>query len=70
MFGTNTPTIDEQRKAFTHALMDGNEAIIQPLFDAADGMRSDLRARGWSDEVVQYLAGAWLAAMLAKVGGA
>ncbi|MFF1684485.1 MULTISPECIES: hypothetical protein [unclassified Streptomyces] len=62
--------MDEQREAFAHGLMDLNEAVIRPLFDAADGMRADLRRRGWSEEVVQYLAGQWLSAMLAKVGAA
>ncbi|MFJ9213024.1 hypothetical protein [Streptomyces sp. NPDC102264] len=70
MFGPTQPTIEEQREAFTSGLMQIRENVVTPLFDAADGMKADLLARGWSPEVVDYLAGAWLAAMLAKVGAA
>lgn len=72
MFGseTPTPTADEQREAWANGLMEIRATLVTPLFDAADGMKADLLNRGWSPDVVDYLAGAWLAAMLAKVGGA
>jgi hypothetical protein len=70
MFGPKpTPTIDEQRAALADMLMDGM-SLLAPLFDAADGMRADLLARGWTAEIAEYLAGQWLAAMLTKVGAA
>jgi hypothetical protein len=70
MFGSKTPTVDEQRETFTAGLMAHRAAYIEPLLDTADGMRLDLTARGWSPLVVEHLAGQWLAAMLAKVGAA
>ncbi|MGW2515007.1 hypothetical protein ACWC0A_37695 [Streptomyces scopuliridis] len=70
MFESTQPTVDEQREAFTTGLMQIRETLIVPLFDAADGMKADLLRRGWSSEIVDYLAGQWLAAMLAKVGAA
>ncbi|WNI28633.1 hypothetical protein [Streptomyces sp. ITFR-6] len=70
MFGSKTPTVDEQREAFMAGLMEVRGTYIEPLFDTADGMRLDLIARGWSPGIVDYLAGQWLAAMLAKVGAA
>ncbi|MFB7671319.1 hypothetical protein ACFC26_07860 [Kitasatospora purpeofusca] len=33
---------------------------MAPLFDAADGMRRDLEARGWSPSVAEALAAQWL----------
>jgi hypothetical protein len=71
MFGTKTPTptIDEQRAALATVLMDGL-SLLAPLFDAADGMRADLLARGWTAEIAEGLAGQWLAAMLTKVSEA
>jgi hypothetical protein len=68
MFGTHTPTIEEQREALTEQLMDHRASVLTPIFDTADGMRADLLARGWSEHVVEYLAGQWLASMLAKIG--
>ncbi|WP_327712405.1 hypothetical protein OG912_32295 [Streptomyces sp. NBC_00464] len=70
MYGSKTPTVDEQREAWASGLMEIHGTFIEPLFDTADGMKLDLIARGWSPDVVDYLAGAWLAAMLAKVGAA
>lgn len=68
-FGESQPTVDEQRESLSMLLMSQMEQL-QPLFDVADGMRADLRARGWSTDIVEYLAGAWLAALLSKVGAA
>ncbi|WP_425837395.1 hypothetical protein [Streptomyces fractus] len=70
MFGQKTSTVDEMREALTQGLMESKASVLEPLFDAADGMRADLQSRGWSDDIVQYLAAQWLAAMLAKVGAA
>jgi hypothetical protein len=49
--------------------MDGM-SLLAPLFDAADGMRADLLARGWTPQIAEYLAGQWLAAMLTRVSEA
>ncbi|MFJ3588605.1 hypothetical protein ACIQUY_04855 [Streptomyces sp. NPDC090231] len=68
MFGPETPpTVDEQREAWANGLLEIRATFIEPLVDTADGMKLDLIARGWSSEIVDYLAGQWLAAMLAKV---
>lgn len=37
------------------------------LFDAADGMRADLRARGWSEGAVEGLSYTWTQRMLAAI---
>ncbi|WP_329168337.1 hypothetical protein OG709_30000 [Streptomyces sp. NBC_01267] len=70
MFGKQEPTYSEQREALAQLLMDNQDVNITPVFDAADGMRADLLARGWSAEIAEYLAAAWLSAMLAKMGAA
>ncbi|MFE7624270.1 hypothetical protein [Streptomyces sp. NPDC057509] len=71
MFGPETPsTADEVREALAKGLMEHRATVVTPIFDTADGMKADLLARGWPPAVVDYLAGAWLAAMLAKVGAA
>jgi hypothetical protein len=70
MFGNQAPDIDQMREEFTQGIMAAREAVVTPLFDAADGMKADLVRRGWSPEIVDYLAGSWLVAMLAKVGAA
>ncbi|MET9480962.1 hypothetical protein [Streptomyces sp. NPDC006638] len=67
MLGRKTPTVDEQREAFADALMDVT-TLVQPLFDAAEGMKANLLSRGWSPDVAEYLAGQWLAAGLSRVG--
>ncbi|WP_069752936.1 hypothetical protein [Streptomyces sp. EN16] len=64
------PTLEEQREALTHLLIDNMDTNIKPLFDAADGMKADLLARGWTESIAEGLAATWLAAMLAKVGAA
>ncbi|MFE7399585.1 hypothetical protein [Streptomyces sp. NPDC057557] len=69
MFGNTDPSIAEMREAVALSLME-NAELLAPLFDAADGMKADLLARGWSPAIVDYLAGAWLSAMLAKAGAA
>jgi len=63
------PTVDALREAIALQLTD-NATLLQPLFDAADGMRADLVTRGWSESVSEHLAAMWLGAMLTKVGGA
>ncbi|MEV4971985.1 hypothetical protein [Streptomyces scopuliridis] len=69
MFGNTNPSIQEMRETLALSLMDNAELLV-PLFDAADGMRADLVKRGWSANIAEYLAGSWLAAMLAKAGAA
>ncbi|MFG2292030.1 hypothetical protein [Streptomyces sp. NPDC048603] len=42
---------------------------LQPVFDAADGMRADLERRGWSPSVAEHLTAQWLSATLRLVFG-
>ncbi|MFF1625587.1 hypothetical protein [Streptomyces sp. NPDC058272] len=65
MFGPKTPTVDEQRQAAAEAGMTAL-TLLTPLFDTADGMRTDLLRRGWSEPIVEHIAGAWLASVLVQ----
>jgi hypothetical protein len=44
--------------------------ILEPIYDAADGMKRDLEARGWSPAMAEQCAGTWLATTLAGIGTA
>ncbi|MFD9205945.1 hypothetical protein ACFVZM_06655 [Streptomyces sioyaensis] len=44
--------------------------ILQPIYDAADGMKAELISRGWSPTQAEQSAGAWLTATLTNIGGA
>lgn len=46
--------VDEMRQG----LFDLREALA-PVFDAADGMRADLRARGWSEANAEIITVTW-----------
>jgi hypothetical protein len=56
------------KAAITTAMLD-MAGVLEPIYDAADGMRRDLESRGWSPTVAEQCAGTWLAATLATVGG-
>ncbi|WP_030997533.1 hypothetical protein [Streptomyces sp. NRRL F-5630] len=69
MFGRKTPTVEEQREALSLVLLEAREHL-EPILDAADGLKADLLARGRSPAVVDHIAGTWLASALkAAVGG-
>lgn len=60
-----TPAIPttEQQKEIQTDLANGMLAMremLRPLFDAADGMRADLEARGWSPTAAEKLTMTWL----------
>lgn len=46
--------------------------LLEPVLDAADGMRRDMEARGWSSTMAEHCAGSWLAGTLLTIarGGA
>jgi hypothetical protein len=69
------PDVDEEAAAAVeihNGLMQLRDGLA-PVFDAADGMRADLRARGWSEENAQVLALTWTQRIVANftplVGG-
>lgn len=60
---------DAMRAALTTSLLD-MAGILQPIYDAADGMKAELISRGWSPTQAEQSAGAWLTSTLASIGGA
>ncbi|MEO3974393.1 hypothetical protein [Streptomyces sp. CAU 1734] len=52
---THTPTSADLIRELMAA-----RAGWEPLFDAADGMRLDLEARGWSPVTARWVAGQWM----------
>lgn len=40
---------------------------VEPIFDAADGIRADMEKRGWSPTAAESVALAWLQGMLAMM---
>ncbi|MFE5037121.1 hypothetical protein [Streptomyces sp. NPDC056683] len=56
------PDLDEQaaaRATIFNGFLAMQEALA-PAFDAADGMRADLIARGWSPTMTEMLVATWL----------
>jgi hypothetical protein len=43
--------------------------LMEPIYDTADGMKRDLEARGWSPTMAEQVAGSWLCAAMAAIGG-
>ncbi|BDM70582.1 hypothetical protein HEK616_40690 [Streptomyces nigrescens] len=66
---TDSSAADAMRAALTTQLLD-MAGILQPIYDAADGMKAELVSRGWSPTQAEESAGAWLTATLAAIGGA
>ncbi|WP_186783699.1 hypothetical protein [Streptomyces sp. CBG33] len=66
MFGSQTPTIAEQREALAASMMDVRD-LFTPIIDTAEGMRADLVGRGWTESVAEHIASTWLASMMTKV---
>jgi hypothetical protein len=55
------PDLDEHEEALAdvrNGLLEMRESLA-PVFDAADGMRADLRARGWSEANAEIIAVTW-----------
>jgi hypothetical protein len=57
---------EEARSSFASVLLMMREGLT-PAFDAADGMRADLIARGWSAQCAEILAMTWLQRVLTHV---
>ncbi|MER5689675.1 hypothetical protein [Streptomyces sp. NPDC002205] len=56
------PDLDEMEESdamFANDLLLMREGLA-PAFDAADGMRADLIARGWSDQAAEAITITWL----------
>ncbi|MEU1372008.1 hypothetical protein ABZ454_38865 [Streptomyces sp. NPDC005803] len=45
----------------------GLRECLTPAFDAADGMRADLIARGWSSQAAEVLSVTWLQRMITNL---
>ncbi|MEV8523191.1 hypothetical protein AB0451_03385 [Streptomyces sp. NPDC052000] len=60
----------KERHALASNLLIASEQIA-PLFDAADGIRADLQARGWSPTAAEQIATTWVCTALtaANSGG-
>ncbi|MFF3312494.1 hypothetical protein [Streptomyces sp. NPDC002952] len=70
MFGQTPPAPPspmELKAQITTAMLD-MAGILEPVYDAADGMRRDLESRGWSPTMAEQCAGVWLAATLQGIG--
>jgi hypothetical protein len=68
---TDIPTpqqLDQARHEFASVLLTMAQQLA-PLFDAADGIRADMAARGWSPTAAEQAALTWLQGMLAKATG-
>ncbi|MFJ6636595.1 hypothetical protein ACIQMR_35305 [Streptomyces sp. NPDC091376] len=69
MFGQKQPpTPEEIRHQVSTAMLDVVGAL-QPIYDAADGIKRDLESRGWSPTMAEQAAGTWLCAALKTVMG-
>ncbi|MFJ4768484.1 hypothetical protein ACIP88_05105 [Streptomyces uncialis] len=69
MIGPSTPppTPTDLKRAVQTAMLD-MAGVLEPVYDAADGMRRDLESRGWSPTMAEQCAGTWLAATLQMIG--
>ncbi|WP_405620282.1 hypothetical protein [Streptomyces sp. NBC_00076] len=69
VFGPVTPPTPAELKAqITTAMLD-MAGVLEPVYDAADGMKRDLEERGWSPTVAEQCAGMWLASTLSTMAG-
>lgn len=61
------PDLTEQEAAvaaFSNGLLEIRQLVLKPAFDAADGIRADLIARGWSAQAAEVIAVPWLQRVL------
>lgn len=56
-----------EREPSTAELCHDAIEAMQPLLDAADGMRADLERRGWSPTAAEQIAQSWLMGALASM---
>ncbi|MEU7039821.1 hypothetical protein AB0A77_02030 [Streptomyces varsoviensis] len=69
MFGQYEPNpVDAIKAQITTAMLD-MAGVLEPVYDAADGMRKSLEARGWSPAQAEQSAGAWLTVTLVTLAG-
>lgn len=69
MFGsTEPPTPADMKSQVTMAMLD-MAGVLEPIYDAADGMRRELESRGWSPTQSEQSAGAWLTTTLVNAAG-
>lgn len=54
---------------FTLALIEGIEALA-PIFEAAEGMKTDLERRGWSPTVAESVAHQWMLNVMQRIWSA
>jgi hypothetical protein len=66
-----TPDLDEVEAIDANALLANGLLLMRegmaPAFDAADGMRADLLARGWSSQAAEVLTMTWLQRIVANL---
>ncbi|MET9959302.1 hypothetical protein ABZ128_09470 [Streptomyces sp. NPDC006326] len=60
-----TSSADEVRHLVAVAMLD-LAGVLTPIYDAADGMKRELEARGWSPTLAEQAAGVWLCGILAS----
>jgi len=70
MFGPSTPPSPAEVKRQVQTAMLDMAGILEPIYDAADGMKRDLEERGWSPTMAEQCAGTWLATTLGGIGAA
>lgn len=66
-----TPSVEDLRHQLRVGMLDA-VGLLEPVLDAADGMRKDMESRGWSPAVAEQCVGSWLAGTLMTIarGGA
>ncbi|GAA0641426.1 hypothetical protein GCM10009548_02030 [Streptomyces malaysiensis subsp. malaysiensis] len=62
------PMMEMLRQQIATSMLD-MAGVLQPIYDAADGMRRELESRGWSPTQAEASAGAWLTSTLGSIGG-
>lgn len=62
------PTVDHARHALAAKLIQAQETIA-PVYDAAEGVKADMIARGWSPPKAEAAALCWLQAVLPQALG-
>jgi hypothetical protein len=58
--------MEEARRLLATGLLELRE-YLAPAFDAGDGIRADLVARGWSPQMAEMLAGTWLHSVITNL---
>lgn len=69
MFGSPTPPTPAEAKTQIATAMLDLAGLLEPIYDAADGMRRELESRGWSPTMAEQAAGTWLCAALKMTTG-